>query len=74
MKTAASRRSPEMNCGPTFIPTENMNRLKKMVLANSGMLNDTPLRAAMRLMTSAAISVEAVAPTPTPLTLRRPRP
>ena len=25
-----------MNCGPTFMPTENMNRLKNTVLANSG--------------------------------------
>ena len=36
MNLPASRRSPAMNCGPTFMPTENMKRLKKIVLANSG--------------------------------------
>ena len=35
MNLPASRRSPAMNCGPTFMPIENMNRLKNTVLANS---------------------------------------
>ena len=32
----ASRLSPARNCGPTFMPTENMKTLKKIVPARSG--------------------------------------
>ncbi len=31
MKCLAARRMPTTNCGPTFMATENMNRLKKIV-------------------------------------------
>ena len=62
-KYLASLRSPAMNCGPTFMPTENMKRLKKSVLAKSGTLKSRAKTALeRRLRVSVAISVEAVVP------------
>ena len=72
MNLAASRLRPERNCGPTFMPTANMKRSKKIVLVISGISIFTPRTASTRLRARAMTSVEAVAPRPMPLIFTRP--
>ena len=72
MNLTASRLMPARNWGPTFTPTANMNMLKKIVLAKSGIAIFAPCVAPNRLMARAISSDDAVAPRPIPLIFTRP--
>ena len=72
MNLPASCLRPARNCGPTFMPTENMKRLKKIVLAIGGTAIFAPTDVPHRLTPSAITSDDAVAPRPMPLIFTRP--